>query len=306
MNMPRIVGTLLLILAVAPWLAFAEDWAIPDHRTKELRLTLNTGEVLQGTFSAETDDKVMLTVMTPKGKNSQTIAKTDVTRREWVKPAEEEMREKLEAWPAADFEPLLKFGQTMVDRGYKKLFLDTMKNRRKDFTAEQFKLYGFFLINNEFINDAKDLTDWAKREHEDWKDHIDAVIGRQPKGPTVTNTSTTKEPGKEPPVRNLNPGQLYVEGKLPTNKELLEWVEDARKRITGDIKQFKFSNIDNLGVEDASLVVLKVEVTWGKVVGTDKQVTYTVAFVYTRRAPNIWAYQEHYIVRWVGFPSPVN
>ncbi|HTL52123.1 MAG TPA: hypothetical protein VL860_06085, partial [Planctomycetota bacterium] len=65
-----------------------ESWGGDEAKTKDLRLTLKSGEVVQGRYSADTKDKVMLSVVSAKGKNSQSVKKDDVAKREWVKPYE--------------------------------------------------------------------------------------------------------------------------------------------------------------------------------------------------------------------------
>ena len=79
------------IVMVAALLAFcsracAEDntWASDEAKVNDLQITLKSGEIIRGRFSADTDDKVMIAVTGEKGKSTQTIKKEDVASHEWV------------------------------------------------------------------------------------------------------------------------------------------------------------------------------------------------------------------------------
>lgn len=296
-----LVLALMVILPSRMSAEETETWGSPDSKTKEIRLTLKNGEVVQGKWSADTKDKVMLTVTTAKGKNMQSVDKNDVTKHEWVKPLEEEFKEKLMQWPADKFEAMQTYAQEMITKGFKKTYLEAMKDKQKDLTPANFKLHVYLLLNNDCVTEAKEVIAWASKEHGDWKDEIADATDRLPHANKLTSPGVTPA-GPAGPV-TLGPGMVPCNGKQPSTKDAPLWLEDAKKRIPDAIKvdAGPFITYDQ---DDPDVIFFLCATTYDAKSTGGKNTKYSLYLVYTRRAPGVFAYKETLLAPWQTFPRP--
>lgn len=186
-----------LLAGPASICAEENTWTCEESRTKDILVKLKTGESVRGRFSADTEDKVMIAVTDGKGaKTTQTFLKEDITQHDWIPRMEDEVRDKIKAWPADGFDGLLTYAQDMMSRGQKKTVLEGMKDQQKNLTANGFKLYVFFLLNNECVKEAREVTLWAEQQHAGWQEEIAAVKDRLP----------AESEGGDAPANSIKPG----------------------------------------------------------------------------------------------------
>ncbi|MGH7144939.1 MAG: hypothetical protein ACREJ2_12550 [Planctomycetota bacterium] len=303
---------LVLVLAACARLSAEETtWQTAAAEGKELRLTFKSGDTVQGVYNAETDDKIMISVMTPKGPDSRTYPKADVVKHEWVEPLAKVMAAKLATFPVDKFEDMQTYAQSMINEGFLGTYEDFMRAHRSDLTVDHFKLYVIFLDNNGDDLEAQHLVEWAKINHADWRTTIDEVSLRLHKAPKLTEAATAPpKEGSKPETSSapvLKKGEMYCAGTVPTAKEEPAFDADAMSHMKPAPVRMALQAVQTWEQTDPDVMMLTYECRYTLTSRPGgPSVNYSVGMIYIRHAHNVWTFNSMVVMPWRAFPHPAD